>query len=50
MNNKSPEKCVLNLNEHNVPFIVRPLQTPVCHMAIHDPDGNNPIVHRHNAD
>src|SRR6267154_2268098 len=34
------ETAVAALREHNVPMIIGPMETPVCHMAtVRDPDG-----------
>jgi predicted enzyme related to lactoylglutathione lyase len=41
------DAAVATLREHNVPFIIGPMETPVCHMAtVRDPDGNKLTLHR----
>jgi predicted enzyme related to lactoylglutathione lyase len=41
------EAAVATIREHNLPFIVGPMETPVCHMAtVRDPDGNKLTFHR----
>jgi hypothetical protein len=38
--------AIATLREHNVPIIIGPLETPVCHMAtVRDPDGNKLTIH-----
>jgi predicted enzyme related to lactoylglutathione lyase len=40
------EAAVATLREHNVPIIIGPMETPVCHMAtVRDPDGNKLTLH-----
>ncbi len=44
------EAALSALREHNIPCIVGPLETPVCHMAtVQDPDGNKLTLHRRKA-
>ena len=44
------EAAVATLREHNVPMIIGPMETPVCHMAtVRDPDGNKLTLHRRKA-
>jgi catechol 2,3-dioxygenase-like lactoylglutathione lyase family enzyme len=44
------EAAVATLREHNVAFLIGPLETPVCHMvAFRDPDGNKLTLHRRKA-
>ncbi|MCI1278980.1 MAG: VOC family protein [Nitrospira sp.] len=39
--------AIARLKEHQCPFRLEALETPVCHMAIvPDPDGNSIIIHR----
>jgi len=41
------EAAVAALREHNVPMIIGPMETPVCHMAtVRDPDGNKLTIHQ----
>jgi predicted enzyme related to lactoylglutathione lyase len=41
------DAAVATLREHNVQFIIGPMETPVCHMAtVRDPDGNKLTLHR----
>lgn len=41
------EAAVAMIREHKVPFIIGPMETPVCHMAtVRDPDGNKITIHR----
>jgi predicted enzyme related to lactoylglutathione lyase len=41
------EAAVATLRQHNVPIIIGPMETPVCHMAtVRDPDGNKLTLHR----
>ena len=44
------ESAVATLREHNIAFVVGPMETPVCHMVtIQDPDGNKLTLHRRKA-
>lgn len=44
------DAAVARLKERNARFLMEPIQTPVCRMAlILDPDGNKIIVHKRNA-
>lgn len=48
---KDFDAAVATLREHNVGFVVGPLETPVCHMVtIRDPDGNKLTLHRRKAE
>lgn len=39
--------AVKRLKDNKVAFLVEPLETPVCHMAIcSDPDGNSLTIHK----
>jgi predicted enzyme related to lactoylglutathione lyase len=41
------EESVAMLKKANVKFLVEPMETPVCSMAIFsDPDGNNLMIHK----
>jgi predicted enzyme related to lactoylglutathione lyase len=41
---------VARLREKQVKFVREPMTTPVCRLAvIADPDGNEVIIHKHNA-
>ncbi len=41
------DAAVAALREHKVPFIIGPMETPVCFMAtVRDPDGNKITLHR----
>jgi len=45
------DAAVATLREHNIPTIMGPMETPVCHMAtIRDPDGNKITLHRRKAE
>lgn len=40
-------EAVARLRERGATFLVEPMETPVCHMAIiSDPDGNSITIHR----
>lgn len=44
------DAAVAALREHNIPTIIGPMETPVCHMAtVRDPDGNKITLHRRKA-
>lgn len=44
------EAAVATLREHNISFLIGPMETPVCHMvAFRDPDGNKLTLHRRKA-
>ena len=44
---KDFEAAVRRLKDNKVAFLVEPLETPVCHMAIFsDPDGNSITIHK----
>jgi predicted enzyme related to lactoylglutathione lyase len=44
------EAAVAALREHNVPMIIGPMETPVCHMVtVRDPDGNKLTIHQRKA-
>lgn len=39
--------AVATLREHKIPFVIGPMETPVCHMVtVRDPDGNKITLHR----
>lgn len=41
------EAAVARLTASGCPFRLKPLETPVCHMAaVSDPDGNSVMIHR----
>ncbi len=41
------EAEIARLKSHAVTFILEPVETPVCHLAvIADPDGNHLVVHK----
>ncbi len=41
------DAAVAHLREHGVRFVLEPLETPVCRMAvIADPDGNSILAHK----
>ncbi|EEF58939.1 VOC family protein [Pedosphaera parvula] len=41
------DKTVAQLKQKQVPFILDPMETPVCHMAVvADPDGNSVTIHK----
>ncbi|MGH8017850.1 MAG: VOC family protein [Opitutaceae bacterium] len=43
------DAAIAHLREHKVKFVVEPLDTPVCRMAVfQDPDGNALIAHKRN--
>lgn len=42
--------AVKRLKDNRVTFLVEPMETPVCHMAIFsDPDGNSITIHKRKA-
>ena len=39
--------AVAHLRANAVPFVMEPMESPVCHMAIvSDPDGNSLVIHQ----
>lgn len=39
--------AIARLKSHGCPFVLEPVETPVCHMAVvSDPDGNSITIHR----
>lgn len=41
------DAAVAELQAADVPFVLGPLETPVCHMAfVGDPDGNSVCIHK----
>ncbi len=44
------EKAIQDLKSQDVPILINPFETEVCHMAvIADPDGNGLIIHKRKA-
>ena len=44
------DAAVATLREHQIEFIIGPLDTPKCHMVtVRDPDGNRITVHKRKA-
>ena len=42
--------AVAHLRANAVPFVMEPMESPVCHMAIvSDPDGNSLMIHQRKA-
>lgn len=41
------DAAIARLRSSGCPFVLEPLETPVCHMAVvSDPDGNSITIHR----
>ena len=41
------DAAVSRLRQDNVKFVIKPTETPVCHIAIvADPDGNSVMIHK----
>jgi predicted enzyme related to lactoylglutathione lyase len=41
------DAAIRELKDQDVPFAVKPFETPCCHMAVvQDPDGNKLIIHK----
>ncbi len=38
---------IARMKQNKVPFVLEPMETPVCHMAVvSDPDGNSVTIHK----
>lgn len=41
------DAAMTRIKSHGCPFVLEPVETPVCHMAVvSDPDGNSITIHR----